>query len=190
MSLRKKTLPSGFTLPSIHSLHPFFNQQPNPQTHAEQMGHWTRLILSYARHTRLFALRVEDAELRSDEWAPVLTNSDISRSLKASHLEAILTALVAQGKATWDPPRQTRSVMLLWRSVDEWADALFEWASSTGQLNTILTYYEIQEPELPSALTGIPTPLLQRAIQALIRSGRAQIIEGAEGGGVRLFAAR
>jgi len=60
-------------------------------------------------------------------------------------------------------------------------------ASSTGQLNTILTFYEIQEPELPSALTGIPTPLLKRAIQTLIRSGRAQTLEGAEGGGVRLF---
>lgn len=188
MVLRQRTLPSGFTLPSIHSLHPFFTQQPNPTTQATQTATWTRLILAYARHARLFSLRVEDAELKTGPWADVFTNAEIGRTLQASYLESILGTMVAQGKATWEPPRQTRAALLLWRSIDEWAETLFEWASNTGQLNTIMTYYEIQEPELPSDLSGIPTPLLRRAIAALIKSGRAQTIDGAEGGGVRLFA--
>ena len=53
--------------------------------------------------------------------------SHITGALKPAHLELILNALVTQGKATWDPPKQTRAVMLLWRSVDEWAEALFDW---------------------------------------------------------------
>ncbi|KAG8819775.1 hypothetical protein FRC19_009558, partial [Serendipita sp. 401] len=60
-------------------------------------------------------------------------------------------------------------------------------AVSTGQLNTILTFYEIQEPELPSELSGIPTPLLRRIIGILTKSNRAQMIDSAEGDGVRFF---
>jgi ESCRT-II complex subunit VPS25 len=60
-------------------------------------------------------------------------------------------------------------------------------AVSTGQLNTILTFYEVQYPELPSELSDIPTTLLRRAIDVLRKTNRAQIIESAEGGGVRFF---
>jgi len=96
--------------------------------------------------------------------------------------------MVSEGAAFFEPPRQTRSVVVCWKTVEEWAEMLFDWVSSTGQLNTILTHYEIQEPPVESALSRIPLPLLTRAIQVLMKSGRAQQIEGTEGGGaVRFF---
>lgn len=61
-------------------------------------------------------------------------------------------------------------------------------ADSTGQLNTILTFYEIIEPPVPSQLSGIPMTLLRKAIAVLTRTGRAQIISVADGEGVRLLA--
>lgn len=60
-------------------------------------------------------------------------------------------------------------------------------AVATGQLNTILTFFEIQFPALPSELSDIPTLLLRKAIDVLRRNNRAQIIESADGGGVRFF---
>jgi len=60
-------------------------------------------------------------------------------------------------------------------------------ATNTGQLNTILTFYEIISPEVPSQFTDMPLPLLRRVLAVLTKTGRAQIIEGAEGGGVRFF---
>jgi len=60
-------------------------------------------------------------------------------------------------------------------------------ATATGQLNTILTFYEISDPPIPSPLSGIPIPLLRRAITILSRSNRAQIIGVADGEGVRFF---
>lgn len=65
-------------------------------------------------------------------------------------------------------------------------------ASSTGQLNTILTFYEITSAEVDSATAspgaGMPVPLLRRAITSLAKSSRAQVIGVAEGEGVRFFA--
>lgn len=113
--------------------------------------------------------------------------------------------MVGQGSAIYDPPRQTRSVILCWMTVDKWAETLYDWVggllpwlllgadiprqvNSTGQLSTILTHYEIQNPAVSSSpMADIPLPLLLRAIQVLVKSGRAQQIEGSEDGGVRFF---
>ncbi|KAG8976100.1 hypothetical protein FRB90_009332, partial [Tulasnella sp. 427] len=105
------------------------------------------------------------------------------------HLEYIIKTMVSEGSAFWEPPRQMRSVIVCWLKVDAWAETLYDWVSSTGQFNTILTYYEIQNPEsVEGPMSGVPLPLLLKAIQVLSKSGRAQQIEGdvadgVEGGG-------
>ena len=60
-------------------------------------------------------------------------------------------------------------------------------ATSTGQLNTILTLYAIANPPVSSVLSGIPESLLRNAIAILAKSGRAQLISISDGDGVRLF---
>jgi len=100
----------------------------------------------------------------------------------------LITTLVSKNMAVYEPAKQTRSVLLFWRQPEEWAEALHAWATASGQLNTILTFYEITDTPVPSPLSGLPLPLLRRAINILIRSGRAQIIGVADGEGVRLFA--
>ena len=60
-------------------------------------------------------------------------------------------------------------------------------ASSTGQLNTILTFYDITDPPVESPLSNIPIPLLRKAITILIKSNRAQTIAIPDGEGVRFF---
>ncbi len=61
-------------------------------------------------------------------------------------------------------------------------------ASSTGHLNTIMTFYEIVEPPVPSPLSGLPLPILRKAIAVLAKSSRAQTIAVADGEGVRFLA--
>ena len=60
-------------------------------------------------------------------------------------------------------------------------------ATSTGQMNTILTFYEITDPPVESPLSDIPVALLRKAIAVLTKTGRAQMIEIADGEGVRFF---
>ncbi|ETW78683.1 hypothetical protein HETIRDRAFT_419923 [Heterobasidion irregulare TC 32-1] len=187
MSFSTYTTPSGFLLPSIHSAPPFFTQQLNESTQAILTEQWIRLILAYARHRRLFVLRIEDAETRGGDWDEVFRNDRINRRLLPSHLDFIMSSMVSKDLASSDPPKQSRSVILHWRLPEEWADVLHEWATSTGQLNTIMTFYEITEPPIESPLSGIPIPLLRKAIAMLSKTGRAQIISIADGEGVRFF---
>jgi len=187
MSLQTYTTPSGFLLPSIHSLSPFFTLQPNLQTQTTQTSHWISLILSYARHKRLFILRLEDAEVSGGDWDEIFRNERIERRMQPSHLAMILATLVAQSSAVWEPANQTRAVLLYWRKPEDWAEALHNWASGTGQLNTILTFFEITEPPITSEFSGVPIPILRKAIAALAKTGRAQTIEISDGEGVRFL---
>ncbi|KAH9851857.1 ESCRT-II complex vps25 subunit [Lenzites betulinus] len=187
MSFTTHKTESGFLLPSIHAAPPFFTQQPNPTTQATVAQQWTRLILAYARHRNLFTLRPEDADVPGGEWDEILRNPRINRRLLSSHLAAILADMVAKGHAVYEPPRQTASVLLYWRSADEWAQVLYDWANTTGQMNTILTFYEIVEPPVPSPFSGVPLPIVRRAVGVLARSSRAQIIAVSDGEGVRFL---
>ncbi|RDB21178.1 Vacuolar protein-sorting-associated protein 25 [Hypsizygus marmoreus] len=170
MSLSTHTTQSGFLLPSIHSAPPFFTQQPNLATQSILTEQWTRLILAYARYRRLFILRIEDAETTGNEWDEVLRNERINRRILPSHLSHILASMVATNVAAYEPAKQTRTVLLYWRLPEEWAEVLHNWATSTAQLNTILTFYDITDPPIESELSGIP------------------LIGVADGEGVRIFA--
>ncbi|KAH9940745.1 ESCRT-II complex vps25 subunit [Epithele typhae] len=182
------TTASGFLLPSIHSAPPFFTRQPNPATQKTATQDWERLILTYARHRNLFVLRVEDADApEGSPWDEILRNPRINRRMRPAHLAAILADMVAAGQAIYDPPGQTHAALLCWRTPEEWAQILHDWATATGHLNTIMTLFEIVEPEVPSALAGLPLPLLHRAIAVLARAGRAQTIAAADGEGVRFL---
>jgi ESCRT-II complex subunit VPS25 len=116
-----------------------------------------------------------------------------------------MESMVSKNLACYEPPKQTRTALIYWRLPEEWAEVLHTWvhpcvpliqyvsyshnpqATSTGSLNTILTFYEITDPPLESPLTGMPVPLLKKAIAILSKTGRAQLIGIAEGEGVRFF---
>ncbi|KAK7677582.1 hypothetical protein QCA50_010409 [Cerrena zonata] len=187
MSLSPHTTPSGFRLPSIHAAPPFFTQQPNPATQAVATEQWSRLILSYAKHRNLFTIKVEDAQTTGGDWDEILRNDRINRKLNTSYLAYILEQMERSCRLAFDPPKQSISAVLYWRTPEEWAEVLHEWATSTGQLNTILTFYEIIEPPVPSPLSGVPMSILRRAINLLIKSNRAQLIAVADGEGVRFL---
>ncbi|CAA7265161.1 unnamed protein product [Cyclocybe aegerita] len=187
MSLSTHTTISGFLLPSIHSAPPFFTEQPNPTTQSIATEQWIRLILSYARHRKLFVLRVEDAETTDGDWEEILRNDRINRKVLPGHLSNFMKVMVERNLAGYEPPRQMRSVLVYWRLPEEWAEVLYDWVVSSGQLSTILTFYDITDPPIESPLTNIPIPLLRKAIAILGKTGRSQLIAIADGEGVRFL---
>ncbi|KAG6889792.1 hypothetical protein C0992_004210 [Termitomyces sp. T32_za158] len=98
--------------------------------------------------------------------------------------------MVVKDLAAYEPQKQMKSVLLYWRSPGEWAETLHNWATETAQLNTILTFYDITDPPIDSELSGIPIPLLRKAIGILSKTGRAQILGVADGEGVRILASK
>jgi ESCRT-II complex subunit VPS25 len=197
-------------------------QQVSPEYADDQARTWARLFLTYARHRRLFVLKVEDAEAAGGEWDEVLRNERIKRSsslpdaratadcrpradaaavperptgvdgeggpggVRPPEADAVSHALLAAAGGVGGGPAQLGASCTLSGT----ACTDITQATSTGQLNTILTFYEITEPPIPSDLSDIPLPLLRSAIAILAKAGRAQTISIADGEGVRFFERR
>lgn len=100
----------------------------------------------------MFVLRVEDAETGGGDWDEVLRNPRINRAcvshteilpphsgvvclgkLPPSHLEYIISQMVARNLAVYEPSKQTRSVLLYWRLPEEWAEVLHQWVRTSDQ---------------------------------------------------------
>ncbi|KAH8825408.1 ESCRT-II complex vps25 subunit [Flagelloscypha sp. PMI_526] len=176
-----------YLLPSIHSGKPFFSQQRGLETSATALEQWSRILLGYARHRNMFFISLEDAEKAEGDWSEIVRNARINRKLSPSYLSNILQTMISRKLAAWEPSNQTRTAILYWRLPEEWAEALHEWATSTAQLNTIMTLYDITDPPVHSPVAGIPVPLLRNAIEILGRTSRAQTITISEGEGVRFL---
>lgn len=57
----------------------------------------------------------------------------------APHLEYLIQTMVSEGAAFYEPPRQSRSVIVCWKKADEWAETLFSWVRGRDRVSAGLT---------------------------------------------------
>ena len=78
--------------------------------------------------------------MAESDWAEILRNERINRELsllcnsliqfygykkdKPKHLSNIMTD---KNLAIYEPPKQTRSLLVYWRLPEDWAEVLYEW---------------------------------------------------------------
>ena len=73
-------------------------QQPNPTTQSIVTEHWIRLILTYARHRKLFVLCVEDSEIVRSDWEEILHNGRINRISDITKKCFLILTMKLQGR--------------------------------------------------------------------------------------------
>ncbi|ORY20836.1 ESCRT-II complex subunit-domain-containing protein [Naematelia encephala] len=185
--LRPVISSTGFEYPAIWSFPPFFTIQPNPSTQTHQIQLWTALILSWAQHDRIWEINVDAA----DGGGEVFWNRTISRRLLPASIRAVLGQMVKDGQAVPEPAKQTSTYLLYWRRPEEWGNLIYDWISDNGMTNTILTFYEITDGDLShtTEFREMPPNILRRALDTLIKKGKAQILSGLgeAGEGVRFL---
>eukprot|EP00727_Mastigamoeba_balamuthi_P006749 m51a1_g2695 hypothetical protein (990) ;mRNA; f:782470-786054 len=163
-----------FEFPSYYNLPPFFTVQPVEETRRKQSQLWGDLILNYCRHHKLYELDIADAAL-----SPLFSNSAINRKLPAEGIVAFVDELVAQGSAEWVNKDKTKA-SILWRNIDHWASLVYDWVSQTGQTNTVMTVWEIQNGDSSQGqeFHGLDTRILLKALRSLEKQGKAQVFTG------------
>ena len=135
--------PAAFEWPKHYSFPPFFSRQPNAETNAARMQMWKDLILGYCRHHRIFVLNVRESVATS----PLFGNEAISRRLQPADANDILHLMASAGLAEWYAADGNK-LMIFWRKPSEWARMLYEWVDGSGQVDAVLTLYEIREGEV------------------------------------------
>ncbi|KAK4241739.1 ESCRT-II complex subunit [Achaetomium macrosporum] len=80
-------------------------------------------------------------------------------------------------------------VWIYWRTPEEWASLVGGWVDSTGQKGSVLTLYELVEGDgtRGTEFHGLDQQLLLKALNVLVKRGKAQVF-GQEGSqGVKFF---
>ncbi|KAL2113557.1 hypothetical protein VUR80DRAFT_3484 [Thermomyces stellatus] len=190
-----------FVFPREYHFPPFFTRQTNITTHHAQLTKWSALILSFCRHHRIFKLSLSSFNpsqqppsnsAPSSENAPptetLFYNPKINRRLSVADIKEVIAFMRKQGTA--EPVGDDGDVVwIYWRRPEEWAASVEKWVEETAQRGMVLTVYELTEGETcrGSDFYGLDRELMVKALQVLVKKGKAQIFGQEDSLGVKFF---
>ncbi|KAM3461475.1 hypothetical protein NHJ6243_004995 [Beauveria neobassiana] len=179
---------ADFKFPPEYYFPAFFTRQTNLTTHHAQLRTWAALVLSYARRHRLFRLRLSEAA-ESD----LFYNRRLERRLQPPDIRELMDAMVKNGEAEYLAAalaEQTQDVVLVyWKRPEEWAALVEAYVEETAQKGSVMTVYELSEGDgtRNTELHGIDAEILRKALNILVKRGKAQIFGQQDSLGVKFF---
>lgn len=169
--------------PWQYSFPPFFTLQPHPETRAKQVQAWKTLILEYCKKSKLYVVDVREANN-----IPLFNNSSINRKLDHSVIVSILSELQKTGNAA--PIDKARNRWeIYWHTLEEWATLIYDYISTRGLQNSILTLYELSQGDdvQEESFFGIHNDVLIKVLQVLERDRKCELILSDDDQGVKFF---
>ncbi|KKY36763.1 putative vacuolar protein-sorting-associated protein 25 [Diaporthe ampelina] len=206
--------PAAFEFPREYSFPPFFTRQTNLNTHHAQLVKWSSLVLSYCQHHRIFKLPLSPTASSTSSSLPsaitgsggnpnasaedVFFNRKLNRRLALADVREVIDFMRKDGRAEYvgggDGVGGAAGaggdvVWVYWRTPEEWAALVEGWVDETAQKGTVLTLYELTEGEgtRGTEFHGLDQDLLQKALNVLVRRGKAQIFGQEDSQGVKFF---
>ncbi|KAH7319809.1 vacuolar protein-sorting-associated protein [Stachybotrys elegans] len=175
---------ADFRFPQVHRYPAFYTRQTNLTTHHAQLLKWSALVLAYARHHRLFKLQLS-AAAESD----LFYNRKIDRRLAMPDIRELVDFMRKEGQAEYATPGSTDVVYVYWRTPAEWAAAVEAYVDGTGSKGSVLTVYELTDGEgtRGTELHGMDSEVLLKALNILVKKGKAQIFGQDDSLGVKFF---
>ncbi|KFH46338.1 Vacuolar protein-sorting-associated protein-like protein [Hapsidospora chrysogenum ATCC 11550] len=181
-----------FRFPREYYFPAFFTRQTNLTTHHAQLTKWSALVLAYARHHRIFRL-----SLSSAADSDLFYNRKLDRRLAPADIRELLDFMRKDGRAE-DVSSSGGGgggagggdvVFIHWRKPVEWARLIESYVEDTGQKGGVLTLYELAEGEgtRSTEIHGIDNEVLLKALNILVKRGKAQIFGQDDSQGVKFF---
>eukprot|EP00128_Syssomonas_multiformis_P006349 Colp12_sorted_trinity150504_noHs@21299 len=174
-----------FEWPSFYNFPPFFTVQPNAETRERQVQVWGELVLGYCKHHKSFLLEVKDAAA-----SELFFNTKINRRLSSEGIMLVLEHLASSGHVEWQAKDRSRC-LVMWRSPQEWAALIYQWAVDSGNVDTVCTLYELHSGDatIGTEFYGLETVMLRKALGVLEQRGQAQVFTASsdDDAGVKFF---
>ncbi|XP_026473187.1 vacuolar protein-sorting-associated protein 25-like [Ctenocephalides felis] len=169
--------------PWQYSFPPFFTIQVHEETKSRQITLWRNLVLEYYKSTKQSTLDVGES-LNS----PLFNNAAIDRKLSQEGIVLILEDLAKTGNAAPLDKLKNRWE-IYWHTLEEWASILYDWAQENGQVNTVLTLFELVSGEDTTNMEfyGLDTNVLIKALRKLESENKCELIMFDDNQGVKFF---
>ncbi|KAK4111300.1 vacuolar protein-sorting-associated protein 25 [Canariomyces notabilis] len=199
---------TSFPFPREYSFPPFFTRQTNLTTHHAQLVKWAALVVAYCRHYRIFKLALSgtgtvatntttsitttaggDQQQQQRDTTELFHNRRINRRLSLADIREVIDFLRKDGRAEYVNGGGGDLVWIYWRTPEEWAALVEAWVEATGQRGSVMTLYELVEGDatLGEEFHGLDQDLLLKALNVLVKRGKAQIFGQEDSRGVKFF---
>ncbi|KAK4128438.1 ESCRT-II complex, vps25 subunit [Parathielavia appendiculata] len=208
--------PTPFSFPPEYSFPPFFTRQTNLTTHHAQLIKWASLVLSYCRYHRIFKLSLSGngtTTTSERDTTELFFNRKINRRLSLPDIREVIDFLRKDNRAEYVTSSSSFSstntsatgmdgtpaaaggggggdiVWIYWRTPEEWAALVESWVDATGQRGSVLTVYELVEGDgtRGTEFHGLDQELLLKALNVLVKRGKAQVFGQEDSLGVKFF---
>jgi len=127
---------------------------------------WSNFIMEYARINIKHIIHIEEERAKYP-----FNNKQIKKRLDRKQFQTIGDYIVAQEMGIWWDKKKIR-LRLYWRTLDEWADIIYEWSLKTGRAagpERVMTMLDIQEAGQP--WSTIPVEDLKRIFEIMKEKG-------------------
>ena len=117
-----------------------------------------------------------------------LTNTHTGK-LNLTGRQAVVDFLVSQGLAEWEDPKVKLRAMIFFKSLDDWAAKIYDYASENLMIGDIFTLYELRcgEDQEGAPFYEMDEATFRRAVKVLQDDGRATLFQQGGEEGIKFF---
>ena len=148
---------------------PFYTLQRVHSTRLKQLQAWASLVTQHCAEHRILCLHCTGAE------EPLFANHSIQRRASPALIHAIFEWMVEHDKAVWKS--SGKSAYILWRPLEDWAQMVLQWAMDTGNVENVLTIFEVLEGDATrnQEFHGLPEDFFLHILRHLQAMGKANL---------------
>ncbi len=173
--LQKRQLPGGVVVrPEVQQILPtwiekkYYWARPNPHKHADLyqswLEEWSNFLMKWAEATRSHVVSVPQL------LAEFPFNNPINKAkLLEPEIREICEYLIQKKLAKWYD-KNKRRLRIYWKSLEEFAEDLYDWAFLRGE--SFATLMDLAQAGQP--WSNLPPRELQQLMELLVREGRAE----------------
>eukprot|EP00826_Nyctotherus_ovalis_P047355 TRINITY_DN543_c0_g1_i12.p2 TRINITY_DN543_c0_g1~~TRINITY_DN543_c0_g1_i12.p2 ORF type:complete len:182 (-),score=77.46 TRINITY_DN543_c0_g1_i12:48-593(-) len=165
----QKTLPYNF--PEYYNWPCFFTIQLNKETKQTQLKLWEELISKYSEAKKIHTWGV--TELFSSE---LCHNKELSRRLTRSDFDAVLDYMLKSGAAAYSTSAKDK-ITVYYKTVKDYADAIYKWALETGRMNSVESIVDIatSSENNTEIFYKVPVEIIKSACEELQKQRKAEV---------------
>lgn len=103
--------------------------------------------------------------------------------------QAVIDHLISEGLAEWEDPKVKLRAMIFFKSLDDWAAAIYNFASENLMIGDIFTLYELRcgEDQKDASFYEMNEATFRRAVKVLQDDGRAKLFQLGGEEGIKFF---
>lgn len=162
----------SYKFPVYYSWPFFFTLQKHGETRRKQLLMWSELILQFCKDNKVWRLS------KSLFYENIGKNPKLNRKVSLDAIELIFSSMVEGKRAIYVNPKVKDELYVLWKSMAEWEDYIYQSAVSRQAINKLetLQYITQDDDNREEEYYNMDKDMLISILLELEKKGKCQLL--------------